>query len=95
MSPRTLMGCTAATERLVLIFKQSWWLDEVPEDSRKENVAPNFKKDPGSYRLPNLTLMPRQVMEQVILENISRDMEDTKVVGRSPHGFPKAKFNLE
>lgn len=67
----------------------------MPEACRKENVAPNFKKDPGSYRLPNLTLMPRRVMEQVILENISRDMEDMKVVGRSPHGFPKGKVKLD
>ena len=71
-------------------------MGEVPENWREENVTPIFKKkDPGSYRPINLTLMPRKGMEQVNLETISRHMEDEKVIGRSQHGFPKGEVMLD
>ena len=49
------------------------WLGEVLDDWRKENVPPIFKKkNPGNYRPVNLTSIPGKVMEQLILETISR-----------------------
>ena len=45
---------------------------EVPEDWRKANVTPVFKKgkkeDPGNYRQVSLTSSPGQMMEQLMLE---------------------------
>jgi len=41
-------------ELLSIIFERSWRTGEVPEDWRKANATPEFKKgkkeDPGNYR---------------------------------------------
>ncbi|GAB0207649.1 mitochondrial enolase superfamily member 1 [Grus japonensis] len=70
----------------------------MPEDWRKGNVTPIFKKgkkeDPGNYRPVSLTLIPGKVMEQLILGTISRLMEDEEVIRSSQHGFTKGKSCL-
>ncbi|PKU43880.1 rna-directed dna polymerase from mobile element jockey-like [Limosa lapponica baueri] len=47
---------------LSIIFERSWRTGEVPEDWRKANITPVFKKgkmeDPGNYRLVSLTSVP-------------------------------------
>lgn len=66
----------------------------MPEDWRKANVIPTFKKgkkDPGHYRLVNLSLVPGKVMEQLILKTISRHMKDKNDVKSSQHGFTDGK----
>ena len=61
-------------EPLSIIFERSWRTGEVPEDWRKANVTPIFKKgkkeDPGNYRLLSLTSILGKVMEQLILDVI-------------------------
>jgi len=61
-------------EPLSIIFERSWSIAEVPEDWRKANVTPIFKKgkkeDPGNYRPVSLTSIPGKMMEQLILEVI-------------------------
>jgi len=46
-------------EPLSIIFERSWRTGEVPEDWRKNNVTPIFRKgkkeDPGNYRPVSLT----------------------------------------
>ena len=74
-------------------------MGEVPEDWRKANVTPLFKKgkkeDPGNYRPVSLySSIPGKVMEQLILETISRHMKDRKVIRSSQHGFTKGKSGL-
>jgi len=59
------------------------------------NVALVFKKgkkeDSGNYRLVSLISVPRKVMQQILLEPISRHTNDQKVTGNSQHGFTKEK----
>ncbi|KAF4795873.1 RNA-directed DNA polymerase from mobile element jockey-like protein [Turdus rufiventris] len=66
-----------------------WGSGEVPEDWKKANVTPVFKKgkreDTGNY---SLTSISGKVMEQLILEATSKHMEH-KVIRSSQHGFNK------
>jgi len=79
-----------------IIFERSWTTGEVPEDSRKANVTPVFKKgkkeDPGNYRPVSLTSIPGKVMEQLILEVIIKQVEEKKVIGNSQHGFTQGEI---
>ncbi|KAK4827448.1 hypothetical protein QYF61_018169 [Mycteria americana] len=77
---------------------RSWQIPlEVPDDWRNANVTPIFKKvrkeDAGNYRPVSLTSVPRKVMEQLILEAISRHMKD-KVIRSGEHDFTKGKLCL-
>jgi len=57
-------------------------------------VTPVFKKgkkeDPGNYRPTSLTSIPGKAMEQLILDVISKQVEE-KVIGSSQHAFSKGK----
>ena len=85
-------------ELLSIIFERSWRTGEVPEDWRKANVTPVFKKgkkeDPGNYRPVSLTSIPGKVMEQLILEVINKQVEEKKVIRSSQRGFTKGKSCL-
>lgn len=66
----------------------------MPENQEKANVTPVFKNDKEHTRnnqLVSLTSNPGKVMEWLILEAISRQGEDKKVIRTSQHGFIKGK----
>ncbi|GAB0180733.1 mitochondrial enolase superfamily member 1 [Grus japonensis] len=99
MHPQVLRELADVIARpLLIIFERLWQLGEVPEDCKRANVTPIFKKgkekDPGNYRPVNIPSFPGKVMEQIILENISKHMKDKKVTGNSQHGFTKGKSCL-
>jgi len=48
-------------------------------------------KDPGNYRPASLTFIPRKVIEQLVLDVISRQLEKKKVIRSSQHVFTKGK----
>jgi len=92
---RELADVTA--EPLSIISERSWRTGEVPEDWRKANVTPIFKKgkkdDPWNYKLVSLTSIPVKVMEHLILEVINKQVEEKKVIS-SQYGFTKGKSCL-
>lgn len=61
----------------------------------KSQVTPVLKKgtkeDPGSIRPDSPSSIPGKVMEQLILNVISRQVEENKLTRRSQHGFSKGK----
>ncbi|PKU31187.1 rna-directed dna polymerase from mobile element jockey-like [Limosa lapponica baueri] len=77
---------------------RSWRTGEVPEDWRKANVTPVFKKvkkeNLGNYRPVSLTSIPGKVMEQLIMDVISKHVEEKKVIRSGQHGFIKGKSCL-
>jgi len=85
-------------EPLSIIFERSWRTAEVPEDWRKANVTPVFKKgkkeDPGNYRPVSPTSILGKIMEQVILEVIIKQVEEKKLIRSTQHAFTKGKSCL-
>lgn len=61
---------------LLITFEKSWWSGEVPEDWWKANIIPIFKKGkeegPENYRLVSCFSVRGKVMEQILLEIISK-----------------------
>ena len=70
----------------------------MPEDWRIASVTPVFKKrkkaDLGNYRLLSLTSIPGRMMEQLVLDTLSKALEEKKVIGRSQRGSTKGKSRL-
>ncbi|CAM4591389.1 unnamed protein product [Caretta caretta] len=98
LHPRVLKELAdAIAEPLAIIFENSWRSGEVPDDWKKANVVPIFKKgkkeDPGNYRPVGLTSVPGKIMEQVLKESILKHLE-WKVIRNSQHGFSKGKSCL-
>lgn len=83
-----------ASKPLANITEKSWQTGEVPDAWRKGNATPIFKnnkEDPGSNQPVNLTSIPGRVIEQVVLEIITKHVEEKKVIRSSQHGFTKWK----
>ncbi len=77
MHPRVLKELAEVIAKwLSIIFGVLANRREMPEDWRIANVTPVFKKgkkeDPGNYRPVSLTSIPGKVMEQLVLDAISK-----------------------
>uniref|UniRef100_A0A8B9V0B7 Reverse transcriptase domain-containing protein n=1 Tax=Anas zonorhyncha TaxID=75864 RepID=A0A8B9V0B7_9AVES len=99
MHPRVLRELAEViAEPLSVIFERSWRTGEVPEDWRIAIVTPVFKKgkkeDLGKYRPVSLTSVPGKVLEHLVLDAISKQLEEKKVMRSSQHRFTKGKSCL-
>ncbi|CAM5140014.1 unnamed protein product [Natator depressus] len=99
LHPRVLKELAAViAEPLAIIFENSWRTGEVPDDWKKANVVPIFKKgkkeNPGNYRPVSLTSVPGKIMEQVLKESILKHLHERKVIRNSQHGFTKGRSCL-
>lgn len=69
-----------------------------PVNATAINATPFFwkdkKEDPKNYSLDNLTIIPGKMMEQPILETVSRHTRDKNMIRISQHGFTEGKSCL-
>ena len=81
-------------EPLSITYQRSLLMGEVPEDWRLANVTPIYKKscreDPGNYRPLSLTSVPGKIMEQIVLREITRHVQDNRGSGLASMGSQKA-----
>lgn len=73
------------------IFNTTLAEGRVPEDWKKANVTPIFKKgskaDPGNYRPVSLTSVPCKMLESVIKDRLTEHFRINKLILPSQHGF--------
>ena len=69
-----------------------------PSHWKEANITPVLKKgekeDPENYSSVSLTSMHSKNIEQVLLEDMSRHMDDKEVTGDRQHGFTTGKLCL-
>jgi len=92
LHPRVLRELAGAIAKLLsAIYQHSWLSGEVPEAWRLADGTPIYKKghkeDPGNYRPVSLTSVPGEVMEQIILGEITRHVCGIQGIRPRQHGF--------
>uniref|UniRef100_K7F0D3 Reverse transcriptase domain-containing protein n=1 Tax=Pelodiscus sinensis TaxID=13735 RepID=K7F0D3_PELSI len=95
MHPRVLRElANVIAEPLAIIFEKLWRSGEIPDDWKKANGVPIFKKgkdNPGNYRPVSLISVPGKIMEGILKESILKHLEEGKVIRNCQHGFMKCK----
>jgi len=80
------------------IYQWFWSTREIPDDWRLANVTPIYKKghkeDPEIYEPVRLTSVPEKVMKQIILNEITWQVQDKQGIRPRQHGFLNARSYL-
>ena len=83
---------------LSMIFEESLQTGETPDDWRKANVTPIFKKgdrnDPANYRPVSLTSQVCKVLETVVRDNILNHLKENDLMSDKQHGFREGRSCL-
>ncbi|XP_059587158.1 cyclic GMP-AMP synthase isoform X1 [Alligator mississippiensis] len=92
LHPRVLKELVSIIAQPVAqIFENSWRSGVVPEDWKKANVVPIFKKgrkvDPANYRPISLTSILGKILEKFIKEAILNGLAGANILRDSQHRF--------
>ena len=83
---------------LSTIFKDSLQSGETPDDWRKANITPIFKKgdrnDPANYRPVSLTSQVCKVMESIIRGQLFEHLKSKNLLSEEQHGFREGRSCL-
>ena len=83
---------------LEIIYNRSLMFGEVPEDWKKGNITPVYKKgnksNPNNYRPISLTSVISKIIERKIREKILHHLDVNNLISASQHGFTKGKSCL-
>ena len=83
---------------LSIIFKESLSTGETPDDWRKANVTPIFKKgdrtDPANYRPISLTSHVCKVLESIVREQVTDHLKTNNLLSDEQHGFREGRSCL-
>ena len=83
------------TPIFTLLFQASLHQGELPDDWKKANVVPIFKKGEKNqavnYRPISLTSIPCKIMEHIISSNIMSHLEEANILTDAQHGFRKKR----
>ena len=96
LTPRFLKEMAPSiTPALTLIFQASFDQGQVPEDWKRANVTPLFKKGDKSkaanYRPVSLTSTCCKVMEHIVHSYLMNFLESNNILSDYQHGFRKKR----
>ncbi|CAF3620810.1 unnamed protein product [Rotaria socialis] len=99
ITPRVLKEAMIyIVDKLLIIFNTSLDNGKVPDDWKKANVTPIFKKgkrdDPSNYRPISLTSVVGKLLEGTIANRIVDHLELNNLLLKSQHGFRRHKSCL-
>ena len=99
MHPHVLRETAASISLpLSMIFKESLSTGETPEDWRRANVTPIFKKgdrnDPANYRPVSLTSQVCKVLESLVKEKMFDHLKSKNLLSEEQHGFREGRSCL-
>ncbi|CAL4073660.1 unnamed protein product, partial [Meganyctiphanes norvegica] len=81
------LGCSTQIESLRA--------GETPEDWRKANITPIFKKgnrnDPANYRPVSLTSQVCKVLETIVREQLFNHLKSNNLLSEEQHGFREGR----
>jgi len=80
---------------LQLLFQKCYDTQQTPDEWRRANVTPIYKKgdksDPANYRPVSLTCIACKLMEHVVCSALMRHLEGHKLLHPNQHGFRQAR----
>ena len=99
LPPRVLKELASKISKpLTKIYKKSVETGTLPENWRKANITPIFKKgkkcDASNYRPVSLTSVCSKLLEHIIVKHLLSHLNKLKILSPSQHGF-RAKMSCE
>lgn len=95
--PISLMkkGVNVFVPILTKLYTISYERGELPKKMKNANIIPihksNDRKSPNNYRPVSITSVISKIMEGIIMEELSKFVEDNNIIHESQHGFSKGK----